>query len=139
MGTPLPENPQGVDCPTCTGAGELFGLDGTPEIFKINLLDLERGTLWTSALGRLLDLETSVYQTVDPCIWIATSVDLNWTLTLGAPFALMQVFSVPLGAFAFSAIDLPPCTVEAPNDINIPAGVITFNGSFTATYSKVFT
>ena len=138
VGTPLPENPVGIDNAACWGVGEEFGDSPTPQIVTMTLSSLEEGDLWDEKYRNELFTPHLMYQTVDPEIWEAANDLLVWRLFLTPIVTQFAVWTPLVIDLAFVNLNLPPCVTAGPNELVLPANAIAFNGYFSLNWNEIF-
>lgn len=138
MGTPLPENPVGITCSNCWGPGEPFGNKPTPKIVTVQLFDLQEGDNWNDAVGAEALLPTQMFQVDPPCEYEAISSSIEWHMRFEFDATLVTILDVASESPIFEVDIAPKCTVNGPNDIQLPNFVFSYGGTFKITFSEIF-
>ena len=136
MGTRLPRNEPGNNCPVCFGPGKAFGDVVTPHVMQMRLTSLLPGEHWDDAYELTLLTTHWLEQTAQPCLWEIFDAPLRWRLEWHPAITIVSVRDLVTLKFAFVSSQPPICAVDVPSDIIDPVGNIAWNGFANFTWDE---
>lgn len=135
MGTPLPPNEPGNNCPNCWGPAKPFGDGNTPKVLTVQLFDLAQGINWIPALQKLLLTPHLLIQGPLPCNYGVEDAEFAWSWVWTPTRTAAEVLHLETDSRAFLASVGTLCSTAFDNDNIQPIGNYAFNGSIETTWS----
>jgi len=116
MGTPAPIDNPGSTCSLCFGIGGAFGVPVTPKYLTVEVVGIEKGSLWVPADGmptngrwclQQLDLYPCIFQDYTP-----GGYNLTWYVDATRTRSVVRSYT---GVVCFENSVQAPCSLKSSN------------------------